>query len=461
MGLLVGIGETKPTFPFNCYYGIKIPSYRTSHDWHLQAVNPELMTEESSPIWTRIRSFVENHDGSVKYYLDKYDSRFKQGGSAQADLTGHDGNVMVEIPAYYMKIEERDGDLYRLYSDYALPGFFYVPRRVIGKFMASVYTGTTVANTAYVQNGAISNCMLKWASMTYQSVPLCGVSPIARRTITEGDVTMQMPDFVNMDTAKLCRGGNNDATKDDKHNSLLGMCRTTHSRTNFRDDCNRVNTAHSVTDDEHMMHIGMYHIYNEIAWLMRCEYKVYDIQKIDTNVWGGDAVLISSGDWSSIYGYYPFIPNGTSAPLGDRTGYVTIDMPDESGTMHTYKCKSYRGIENPIQYIWQLSDDLLIYNNGNQTDEGSYSRAYVCHKPSQYATPGDSNPETWAVDHGYVNIAELPRHHTDSVYYAWIDRESFANNGMSLPMDIDIDGEVHDYYYWGTVSGWFGSFFGG
>ena len=52
--------------------------------------------------WEDMKRCVLNADGTVNYYLDAADSTQKAAGGA-ATLTGADGNVMVEIPAFYFK----------------------------------------------------------------------------------------------------------------------------------------------------------------------------------------------------------------------------------------------------------------------------------------------------------------------------------------------------------------------
>jgi hypothetical protein len=50
--------------------------------------------------WLNMKRCVLNADGSVNYYLHPTNSTLKANGQA-ADLTGADGNVMVEIPKFY------------------------------------------------------------------------------------------------------------------------------------------------------------------------------------------------------------------------------------------------------------------------------------------------------------------------------------------------------------------------
>ena len=60
--------------------------------------------ENYTAIQSLMKRCVLNADGSVKYYLDPNNSNYKEDG-ALADLTGADGNVMVEVPKTYTRYE--------------------------------------------------------------------------------------------------------------------------------------------------------------------------------------------------------------------------------------------------------------------------------------------------------------------------------------------------------------------
>lgn len=55
-------------------------------------------------IQSRMRRCVLKADGTVNYYLNPTNSYFKEDGTLSV-LTGADGNVMVEIPKHYIKVE--------------------------------------------------------------------------------------------------------------------------------------------------------------------------------------------------------------------------------------------------------------------------------------------------------------------------------------------------------------------
>jgi len=108
-------------------------------------------------IYNQMRGCVLNADGSVNYYLSPTDWSQKAGGGA-SDLTGADGNVMVEIPKFYYR-QNRSGSLYNWeISHVDLPGFVVHP--------AFVKDGSEVATRYY---GAYDACVLDVSASAYIS----------------------------------------------------------------------------------------------------------------------------------------------------------------------------------------------------------------------------------------------------------------------------------------------------
>jgi hypothetical protein len=104
----------------------------------------------ASDINTSMRRCLLRNDGSVNYYLDPTNSALKADGTSSV-LTGADGMVMVEIPAFYVKFTAGSTRTWSISlfpaSGYTLhPAFMkdgeYVPYRYIGAYDASVYTGS-------------------------------------------------------------------------------------------------------------------------------------------------------------------------------------------------------------------------------------------------------------------------------------------------------------------------------
>lgn len=134
MGIIIGIGQTKPQVPYNEFYGI---------EWDVTVSNPKakrigkLELHASLPVQSLMRRCVLRDNGEVAYYLDANDSTKKEGG-APAKLDGTDGQVMVEIPAFYVKFETEGNKRRCLMSRHALPGFTKWEKLYISAYEASI-----------------------------------------------------------------------------------------------------------------------------------------------------------------------------------------------------------------------------------------------------------------------------------------------------------------------------------
>lgn len=78
-------------------FGISPPSIVT---WNNSTDVYTQTSSVSSQPWNGMRRCVLNNNGTINYYLDPTDSTKKADGTA-ANLTGADGNVMVQIPKFY------------------------------------------------------------------------------------------------------------------------------------------------------------------------------------------------------------------------------------------------------------------------------------------------------------------------------------------------------------------------
>ena len=119
----------------------------------------------SLPIQAAMKRCVINDAGAVQYYLDASDSTKKADGSA-ADLTGGDGQVMVEIPAFWYKYGYAGTTHTWEICNVLLPGFSLHPAfvknganvdyRYIGAYEGSMWDATTLA---MVPSGSITTNM--------------------------------------------------------------------------------------------------------------------------------------------------------------------------------------------------------------------------------------------------------------------------------------------------------------
>lgn len=338
MGLIIGMGNTKPEFAYDFYYGI---------EWDTTVSNPvptrigkaELHAE--LPVQSLIRRCVLNTNGTVNYYLNANDSTKRDNGAA-ADLSGADGQVMVELPECYARFE-MDGTKRRaLISTQELPGFHKWNKAYISAYEATVQRSTN----------------------TLMSV-------------------------VNMGADY--RGGGNNADWDGTYRSLLGRPATNISLTSFRTYARQGRSTE--------WNCNVYQLHKELWWFFAIEYCNFNSQAeynaaLDSNGYhqgGLGAGVTQISDWNGYNGYMPFVPCGTTNSLGNRTGVVTYNAMKADGTTVHYAAPvpSYRGVENPFGHIWKWTDGCLC--NIQSEAAGGVSMFYVCDNPANFASSISAN----------------------------------------------------------------------
>ena len=421
MGLILGSGTTTPQYPYNQWYGVQ-GDYSSTDEVLTRVGNLDL--HRTLPVHSKMRRFVENTDGSVKYYLHQNDSRKKDSGAA-ATLDSTDGNVMLELPEHYFRFEVSGTKWIAGISEYPLPGFVKIPRRTISPW------GCTVDN---VNNKVVSGSWLTWSG-----------DAIAR----DGN---GLPVFAA--NAAQFRGCGNSSGNDGTAASGLGMCRTSISRTTMRGYC------------QNGTHVGAGRAYNTIKWFFRIEYARMNCQaayNATLTAEGyhqgglGQGTAFSGSTWNTHNGYTPFIPCGVTATLGNNTGLVEYVLHLTQGGTQTFNVQSYRGFEVPFEYIWLNADDILIHHSPDTGD--ALSVAYVCDDPTLFTTP--SNSQT-AIPTGYVAKTTLPR---SSMYVKYEDTDGAME--VSLPSlsggSAGATTGTCDYFYHpgADADGWYAALFGG
>lgn len=416
MGLILGSGTTKPQYPYDQWYGVQ--GDFTSKDYKLTRVG-NLDLHRTLPIQKKLRRFVENTDGSVKYYLHQNDSRKKESG-AKATLDSTDGNVMYEKPEYYMRFEIEGTKWTYAISEYPLPGFVKNTRKTTAPWYSTIDLTNSIA---------VSGCWLQWDSD----------DNLLRDD--NGILTL-------LDNAAQFRGGSGsgDAAKDGTYNSQLGMARTSISKASVRPYC------------KNGTHIGAGRVYNDIAWLQRIEYASLHCQDTYNETLTadgfhqgglGNGTAVDGGQWNTWGGYKPFIPGGVTAPLGNNTGRVAYTIKNWNGGDKVVYVTSYRGFEVPFEYLWLLADDFLAYHSPDSAE--GRSTAYVCDDPTKFTSPSDNST---AVPDGYVATADLPR----ASGYIWTF--AVSEKGYTFPDSIGGSGNSGGCdYFWHpgtTASGWWG-----
>ena len=341
MGLLIGVGATRPQYAYDYYYGI---------EWDITVSNKNVTRigkaelHQSLPLQSMIRRCILKDDGEVNYYLNANDSTKRDNGAA-ANLTGSDGMYEAELPDMYVRFE-MDGNKCRcLISTEALPGFHLWAKNYVSAVEATVERATN-------KLAAVCN-----------------------------------------NTAEY-RGGGNQADWDALSKTQLGKPATNISLTNFRTYArNRGSVA---------WNCNTYAIQKKLFWLYAIEYATFDSQaaftaELDENGYHqgglGDGVTTLDGTkWSNFCGYYPVIPCGVANSLGNKSGVVAYDMPtDYDATVKTVYVPSYRGVENPFGHLWKWTDGCKVMIQSDA--DGGLSEFYACDEPANFTSSGTTNYE--------------------------------------------------------------------
>lgn len=421
MGLILGSGSTKPQYPYDMWYGVQ--GDFTSKDYKLTRIG-NMDLHRTLPIQKKLRRFVENTDGSVKYYLHQNDSRKKDSG-ATAKLDTTDGNVMLEKPEYFCRFEVEGTRWAMCISEYALPGFVRMSRKTLSPWCATI----DIANSI-----AVSGCWLQWGA--------------------DDELLRDANGFISLlPNAANFRGGNGAgaAAKDGKYNSQLGMPRTSISKAGARPFC------------KNGTHLGVARAYMEIGWLQRIEYASLHCQDAYNETLTADGFhqgglgsgpVANADQWNTWGGgYYPFVPCGVTAPLGNNTGRISYTIKGWTGGDKVVQCLSYRGLELPYEYLWLLADDLLVHCSPETADAPGHCTAYGCTDPTKFASPSDT---ATSIPDGYVPITELPT--TEG--YIW--NFGFSYDGFTLPTSVGgASNQGMCDYFWriakATANGWYGA----
>ena len=392
------------------------PPQPPSIDWASQWYGFELDEANSSPDLVRIGSDMTEHngeylhavlpvhsqikacsllpDGTVNYYLDPTDWSKKEDGTA-SDLTGADGNVMMEFPTYYRRVDSPSPGVYQhKISLSPLDGYQKVDKFYIGAYKATV-------NRTGVQK--------LWS------------------------VVNTTPGF---------RGGNNNASLDNQDNTQLGkpVSFLTLPESRLR--------ARNIVPGEYKWNLVPYRHSMLLYELFIIEYATRNSQKAVNTVLtsegykqgglGNGVTTVDYSEWGNYNTYNPLIPCGVSNILASGSGEIDYAIPGFGHASGAVKVNRYRGIENPFGDIWEWIDGASVFNEG----KGGVSKFYTCDNPANFADGTATN---------YDHRANLPIANTCPISM-WHD-----DKGIFIPKDGGGDAATYwcDYYYTsGLVDAW-------
>ena len=269
-----------------------------------------------------------------------------------AVLNGYDGEVMVEVPEFWIKSWDTDVRREVRISPSKIDDTWeHQPKILISPYhetiLNTVPTGMGYLSTLE-ENSAISVCNIH----------------------------------------DYCRGGSNNRNYDqyittDRFRSMLGKPRTNISRAIMRANCRKSGKE-----------ILSYLQYKRILyWLYVIEYANFNCQATFNSKFTpegfrqgglGDGVTTVNNNYLNFYNSYnPLTPNGYTNEFGNGTNIkaMTIVMPTVSGGEPTSSTTQYvprwHGIENPFGDIWNNVDGIIINSSSIVENGKKYSEVYA------------------------------------------------------------------------------------
>ena len=293
------------------------------------------------PIHAQMRRCVLSDAGVVQYYLDPTDSTLKADGITASDLTGGDGQVMVEIPAFYFRYTVRYYGISAVHrwevSGVPLDGFTLHP--------AFIKAGVEVPYRYY---GAYEGSMYDDSESA-----MCAVASIASSIYVAGD--------------KLC--------------SVSGQYpKTNETRAEFRAMAEARGAG---------WHLEDFYLRSAVQLLYLIEYADFDSEAMI----GNGRVSLTNGDWvaseihdGTNYGYIGKC--GLSNGDGNASAADSTATDLTAGESPAYM--SYRGIENWWGNIWKFVDGINIRNFDPLAGTAYASYAYATNDYEDFADDTDT-----------------------------------------------------------------------
>jgi len=317
----------------NTWYGLRFTTTQSDPDAESRiAEGDDLTLHASLPVHSLMKGCLLNDDGTVNYYL-KSDDWTKKADENASDLTGTDGQVMVEIPEHYFRewIDGTDKNIAVSLTNKL--GFTKVEKFYYGAYKAAL-------NRTNNKLGSVVNTSVDW------------------------------------------RGGNNNDALDAADNSLLGKPASLISRTNFRTYAANRGTGWYQTP---LYQASVIYRLFIIEFATRHSQKAVNAtltaEGYRQGGLGNGVTTVASGDWSTFSGYYPFVNNGASNSIGNGTGEVDNIISGWPGGDETVKVNRFRGIEQPFGHIWEWREGINIYKD----EVAETFKAYMIDDPSNFA----------------------------------------------------------------------------
>ncbi len=434
----------------NRWYGVEWDITNTSPSCTRIASSPvDMALHATLPVQNAMRTCLLLDNGTVNYYLNPTDWTKKADGSS-SDLSGSDGQVMVEIPEHYLKFEQSDNTRRAKLSLNSFSGAIKVPQMYVSAFEATVQRSvnklaSVVNMNADYRGGNNASAWDASHTVAFQDGTPAAANPAAGNTITfnttvftfvnaltdpavAGEVLIgttaaeTMANFVSvfngilsdytavpagtpnhtcsirsniMAQGTIAKSGDNIVTTS-LTRSLLGRPATAISRTTFR-------TYARARDAGSKWNLYTYDAHKALTWLFVIEYATRNSQLAVNNALtsegyrqgglGAGVTTAISTEWNNFNGYYCFVPCGASNSLGNGSGEVSYSALNfgGAGVTRIFPVNRYRGIEHPFGHIWKFTDGANV--KIQSVAAGGESQLWVAENPADFNDANYTNYE--------------------------------------------------------------------
>ena len=255
------------------------------------------------PIQSLMKGCLLTDNGVVNYYLNATNWTLKANGDASI-LTGADGQVMVQIPKFYVKYVNVGNTIEWWISLYQLPGY-------------SVHN-------AFIKDGV---------EVSYRYI---------------GAYEGVLWDATTDSTYRDYKAGVTINTSTDKLSSVSGFRPVTNiTRAGARAMAARRGTGWRQQD---------YDLTNAIQMLFIVEYATFNSQSIMSGI-------INVTDWGTYNNYFPIVATGRGNAIGNATGQNAAAASTACATVAATGYSKYRGISNFWGHIYKFVDGFNINAN--------------------------------------------------------------------------------------------------
>jgi len=341
-------------------------------------------------IHDRMRGCLLLDNGNVNYYLNPTDWTQKADGSASV-LTGADGMVMVQIPKFYVRNASAGSIWKPLISATPLSGYDVHP--------------------AFIKDGA---------EVPYRYYSAYDAAAISGSTVIETNNENDQSGRVNTGTDKLI-----------SVSGVYPMAGLT--RNEFR-----LLAANRGTG----WRLGDYALWSAIGLLLSVEAQTlqsqgtYGVGNTRHTTWPAGGVFADNNRT---------VQSGAGNSIGNGSGGLATGTINTSNNGDFVK---YRGIENFWGNVWNWTDGIVLYSEGNTA--GNKVFAYWNNNTSQFADVANADPST-SIPTGYSLLGEFANSFAATRYATQFNATTTWAKVVTAVSTTSSHG-TNDFYF--TSSGW-------